>query len=263
MSAEVDVSGSGAMAQGTIRDLAPVMKAKGWRWSRNLRAWFLPRTWRHETVDMRVEQTVEALAEVGVAAEVVGHDDRDREDERAARRLERDAELIDLHEARAQRAEGRAQASWDKARQISDVIPMGQPVLRGHHSEGRHRRDLGRIHDHMRKGTEASKDAKQSRAKAASARQRVARSGSDEPRFVPDDVRKGDLVQHRSGSWHRVLRVNAKSVTIPALVGGESVSWTDRLPWDKIRDVQRPEQALDRLKGEAMARQASLPGLEQ
>jgi hypothetical protein len=33
-----------------------------------------------------------------------------------------------------------------KARAISNGIPFGQPILVGHHSEGRHRRDVDRIH---------------------------------------------------------------------------------------------------------------------
>ena len=32
----------------------------------------------------------------------------------------------------------------------------GQPILVGHHSEKRHRRELGRMHDNMRKGFRAS-----------------------------------------------------------------------------------------------------------
>lgn len=38
-------------------------------------------------------------------------------------------------------------------------IPLGQPILVGHHSERRHRRDLERLDNHVRKGVEALKDA--------------------------------------------------------------------------------------------------------
>lgn len=38
------------------------------------------------------------------------------------------------------------------AHRISDAIPFGQPILVGHHSEGRHRRDLKRIDTNHRKG---------------------------------------------------------------------------------------------------------------
>lgn len=42
------------------------------------------------------------------------------------------------------------------ARSIGDHIPFGQPILVGHHSEGRHRRDIEKIDNNMRKSVEAS-----------------------------------------------------------------------------------------------------------
>jgi hypothetical protein len=44
------------------------------------------------------------------------------------------------------------QQRLDTAHRISDAIPFGQPILVGHHSEGRHRRDLKRIETNHRKG---------------------------------------------------------------------------------------------------------------
>lgn len=59
--------------------------------------------------------------------------------------------------ARAERLRGwsdtnaaRSDARYAGAKQIADGIPFGQPILVGHHSERRHRRDAGRIHDGMR-----------------------------------------------------------------------------------------------------------------
>lgn len=43
-----------------------------------------------------------------------------------------------------------------QASQISSFIPFGQPILVGHHSENRHRRDLGRINNYTRKSIEES-----------------------------------------------------------------------------------------------------------
>ncbi|MFD6677268.1 DUF3560 domain-containing protein [Rhodococcus zopfii] len=44
----------------------------------------------------------------------------------------------------------------------------------------------------------------------------------------------GDLVRY-VGHFHRVLKVNAKSVTIGSIVGG---SWTDRVPYSEIRGLR-------------------------
>lgn len=68
---------------------------------------------------------------------------QERRNERLTRRVDR------------LRKEG--QARLDQARQISQAIPFGQPILVGHHSEGRHRRDLKRIEDNHRKGWEMLK----------------------------------------------------------------------------------------------------------
>src|SRR5690606_33720655 len=48
---------------------------------------------------------------------------------------------------------------------------------------------------------------------------------------------KGDLVRY-SGHDHRVLKVNAKSVTIGSSEGG---SWTDRVPYSEIRGLRDAE----------------------
>ena len=63
------------------------------------------------------------------------------------------------YEARAQRAEERAATARGKADQIANMIPFGQPILVGHHSEGRHRRDLDRINKGMRTTIEESRKA--------------------------------------------------------------------------------------------------------
>ncbi len=47
-------------------------------------------------------------------------------------------------------------------------------------------------------------------------------------------IAKGDLIRY-AGHHHRVLRVNAKSVTIGSIVGG---SWTDRVPYSEIRGLR-------------------------
>ncbi|MGW5301644.1 DUF3560 domain-containing protein [Rhodococcus aetherivorans] len=44
----------------------------------------------------------------------------------------------------------------------------------------------------------------------------------------------GDLVRY-AGHFHRVLKVNAKSVTVGSIVGG---SWTDRVPYAEIRGLR-------------------------
>jgi len=61
--------------------------------------------------------------------------------DRAARVAERVDRLSDLSD----RADGRADAARVAHRRIAGSIPAGQPILVGHHSEGRSRRDVARM----------------------------------------------------------------------------------------------------------------------
>ena len=62
------------------------------------------------------------------------------------------------------------------ASQIADNIPLGQPILVGHHSEKRARRDQERIHNGMRKGIEHSDMAQHHEQAADTIRHQLDRS---------------------------------------------------------------------------------------
>ena len=61
----------------------------------------------------------------------------------------------------AEKAANESAARIGAARRMTDHIPFGQPILVGHHSEKRHRRDLDRINSNMSKGFEAHKRAEE------------------------------------------------------------------------------------------------------
>jgi hypothetical protein len=69
-------------------------------------------------------------------------------------------------EARADKAAAKAAAAHRTHREIMDIIPMGQPVLVGHHSEKRHRRDLAKCDRAMRTELDESEKAKSLAARA-------------------------------------------------------------------------------------------------
>ncbi len=60
---------------------------------------------------------------------------------------------------RSDAARAEATQLFERERKIGDMIPMGQPILSGHHSEKRHRRDIERIQKLAEKGVEASNKA--------------------------------------------------------------------------------------------------------
>jgi hypothetical protein len=77
-------------------------------------------------------------------------------------------EKRDRLEAAADRAEARSNAAYGRSdmSEKTSGIPFGQPILVGHHSEGRHRAAIKRADNAMRKSVEEDKNAKRLRAKA-------------------------------------------------------------------------------------------------
>jgi len=87
-----------------------------------------------------------------------------------------DTSLVDRAEAKADRLEDlsdRKQNEAERARagvaSIADNIPFGQPILVGHHSERRARKDIQRIENGMRKAVEYWKAAGYWKERAAAA----------------------------------------------------------------------------------------------
>lgn len=90
--------------------------------------------------------------------------------------IERKESRIERYEGYSENAEARASAASEKAFSILSVIPPGQPILVGHHSERRHRRDLSRSDNAMRKSVEESKKSEYYDYKATSLSNQVSRA---------------------------------------------------------------------------------------
>jgi frataxin-like iron-binding protein CyaY len=92
---------------------------------------------------------------------------------------ERKEQKIEYFEEKAEKASKEAEHYRTKARSISSVIPLGQPILVGHHSEKRHRADLNKIDTTLHKSDEAYQKSKyyQNRAKTTASNNAI--SGDD------------------------------------------------------------------------------------
>ncbi|WP_380156291.1 DUF3560 domain-containing protein [Kineococcus sp. R86509] len=84
------------------------------------------------------------------------------------------AARADRLDERAQRHEQVAADRYAAARGIADGIPLGQPILVGHHSEGRARRDAARMGAHMDASVEHTDAAEEARRAA-----RIAAAATD------------------------------------------------------------------------------------
>lgn len=76
----------------------------------------------------------------------------------------------------AGKATARSDSRFSTARSIGDRIPLGQPILVGHHSERRHRADAERIHSNLSKGVEEARLAEHHEARAAGIAAQLERS---------------------------------------------------------------------------------------
>lgn len=94
------------------------------------------------------------------------------------------ARRVERMKSRAERLKGASASALERARSISDRIPMGQPILVGHHSERKHRRDIARIDDGHRKALDLHRQAETLERRARFAESNRAIS-SDDPDAVP------------------------------------------------------------------------------
>lgn len=95
-------------------------------------------------------------------------------DAKKARRRER-------CEALAAKLKNEAKNRINRARQMADCIPLGQPILIGHHSEGRDRRFRNKIDDNFRKGYSLLEKAKYYERRAATESKAVS---ADDPSAI-------------------------------------------------------------------------------
>lgn len=94
----------------------------------------------------------------------------------------RQARIDRLRDA-ANRASKESDSLHEQAHRMASVIPFGQPILGGHHSEGRDRRYRGRIQNKFKKAFEAQNKAAELSGRAAAAENSTAIS-SDDPDAV-------------------------------------------------------------------------------
>lgn len=113
---------------------AEVVKALGWRWGRSIGMWFIPRSRNQPPKRPLIERTRAALEEADFTVEVAidtTPQDRAEVEQRLTEQADRRTGMLS---ARADREEARAHARLAASKQITDSIPLGQPLLADHHS---------------------------------------------------------------------------------------------------------------------------------
>jgi hypothetical protein len=178
-------------------------------------------------------------------------------EEKKARRIER-------MRARAERMSRESAASRASAQRIADLIPMGQPILVGHHSERRHRRDLNRIQGGYEKSVALHRKAKSMSRRADYAASNRAISSDD-----PDAVEKlRARLQKLDGDRARMVEAN-KAVRGPdpraalARLGFGEGDIENALTPDFMGRLGFPDFALRNAAGEAARLRKRIEELEK
>ncbi|WP_018501289.1 DUF3560 domain-containing protein [Parafrankia discariae] len=149
---------AGTLIEGTPRadraTLSPIFARHQVRWSNAIGedgSWYRRNSRGRAADTFRINELADALRAAGYPVTIT-IDDTPLTDIAAveAARAQRAADRATHHGDAAARATARADARRDAADTIRGVIPLGQPVLPGHHSAPGHRRDLARAdrHDH-------------------------------------------------------------------------------------------------------------------
>lgn len=140
--------------------------------------------------------------------------------EAVAERAEARAERAD---ARADKADAESAARHKAADAIASFIPFGQPILVGHHSEKRHRRDLEKIDGHMRKAIDAGEKAKHYERRAETARETAEGKQYGNPAFLGRRIAEQEA--ELRGTQRRIAEVCDRQHG----TGPEVLDWLDRL----------------------------------
>jgi len=88
---------------------------------------------------------------------------------------------------KAEKTQSEANEKYDRAKKKMDFIPIGQPILVGHHSERKHRSDLKKIESGMRKSIELGDKAKKLQETAD--RYGAKAEGKENPRTIKNRIK--------------------------------------------------------------------------
>ncbi|MFF5968226.1 ParB/RepB/Spo0J family partition protein [Streptomyces collinus] len=132
-----------------------IVRDHGFWFSRHVEGLFIKRSRDKAADTWRINRAAEALRAAGHTVTVeINERARRSFSEAEEDREERAEDRADRYSDRAGRAVASADARRATAHSISKRFEFGQPILVGHHSEGRARRDAERIDQNMRKSFE-------------------------------------------------------------------------------------------------------------
>lgn len=147
--------------------------------------------------------------------------------EQVERTQERASERAERLEQAAKKADERSNQAYKRADDIGSHIPMGQPILVGHHSEKRHRRDIEKIDNAMRTSVEESKKAEYYEEKAEMAKHTASGKQYSNPVYLGNRIRECEATLKK---LNRYLEGKMYSYSKPQPISEKSrLHYTERI----------------------------------
>ena len=210
-----------------------------WRWSRNLDSWYVARSRDTRANTALFDATKAALEAAGFTVDVEIDDACRPAAEVEADAVARQEDRVAALGAKAERSAGAAYAAEDRARELAARMPLGQPILVGHHSEARIRKAYANIENASRASVAAYGEAKTAEARAAAA------STTTAFRYSPGVIRRrierleADLRRcERARDGHtRTLFTDCRGVKQVETHGAAEGAHRERV----LADIARPE----------------------
>ncbi len=145
--------------------------------------------------------------------------------------------------ARAEKADREGDARIARANRDASAIPLGQPILVGHHSEKRDRNFRSRIHSNYTKGYELKKKAANLRGRAASIG--TAGVSSDDPDAVLKLIEKLEELEKKQ-QFHKAIN---KALRVADRTGSD----------DELKALGLSEKTIAQLKTPDFAGNRGIP----
>lgn len=232
----------GTLIEGTYKGdgTAEILKRSGWRYSRNV-GWFIPQSRDRLPKAHIIGATVSALEEAGFTVTTEIDQTLRPTDEVEADRIARQAQRVEGLTKRADRKAIAADAAEAKADSLAKALPLGQPILVGHHSEGKMRRHFDRITQTTRTSITASEEAREVAERAA-----IAARTTDlryAPRTVARRIERLEVEQRKFGraiaSYTELSEISEDQQAHRERLEVKNAELLDQITyWQGIRDEQ-------------------------
>lgn len=179
----VEHSHDGTVLYGTSRDdreVIAALKSRGFRWSRRLEGWYLPRPWQTSTRWQRVKALRADLDSIGQGERLeieISQEPRRSAAEREAEQRDRAAARAERLATRAEKLQARADAQRTQAEEYLSGIPLGQPNITDTSAGRAFANKRAKMVDKMGRSVEIEREAQE--AREAAERAEAAASGRE------------------------------------------------------------------------------------